>query len=199
MRNKLSFKIFTNDDIPLINQASKWHLTKYGYPLDQQKLADSVSQHLNKENVETYVIGCFDNDNFIGVNTHVSWEYMPFWTFAGLIIKPDNQSQGVMSNNQIYVLSEMLEFNCKLGEDNSRNEWVTITQDSTHQSRTRHYKIMKNIYDRYSGVDLYEINPDTPNKFKPPGLAFPHKKPLVVKMFSLKNEYRPNILSNSAK
>lgn len=199
MKNRFSFKILSKKDIPLIKEASGWHKFKYGYPVDSQLLEDSITQHLVKEEQDTYVIGCFNKDKLMGINTHVAWERMPFWTFAGLIIKPDDVEQGMMSSIQIYVLSEMLQFNCSLGEKNLRHDWITITQDSTHQARTRHYKIMDPIYEKYTSVDLIVTKPGEPIKYKflEETLSFPHKKPLVVKMFSLKNELRPTSWLNS--
>lgn len=193
MKNKFSCRILTSIDNSLINTVSNWQTTKYGYAVDSEVLKKKINDCLNKEDHETYVIGCFENEELIGINTHISWQSMPFWSFAGLIIKPDNVIQGIMSTRQTDILAKLLEFNCSIGEKNYRFEWLTVTQDSTRQSRTRHYKIMEDIYNRYTGVDLNVIIPGQPLKYKYLEylLSFEHKKPLVVKMFSLKNDLRP--------
>jgi hypothetical protein len=193
MSNKFNFKILNESDRSLITLASSWQSTKYGYIVDKKVLEDKITMFLSQESIGSYVIGCFNGDELVGINTHVAWKSMPFWSFSGLIIKPDTEKQGIMSSNQISILAQMLEFNCALGEKNSRFEWITVTQDSTHQSRTRHNKIMHEIYKRYTGVDLNIIVPGEPLQYTylEHVLNFPHSKPLVVKLFSLKNELRP--------
>ena len=198
MKNKFNCRILTSTDDSLISISSNWQTTKYGYAIDPAVFKKKLDDCLNKEDQGTYVVGCFDNDELIGINTHIAWQSMPFWSFAGLIIKPDNVIQGIMSTRQTAILAKLLEFNCSLGEKNSRFEWLTVTQDSTHQTRTRHYKIMEDIYKRYTGVDLNIVMPGQPLKYKYLEyiLSFEHKKPLVVKMFSLKNELRPTSWKN---
>lgn len=192
MNTQLYCRLLSSSDITLIKSASVWQTMKYGFAVDPEVSNKKINDCLNKEDQETYVAGCFDKDELIGINTHVAWQSMPFWSFAGLIIKPDNVVQGIMSNRQTAILAKLLEFNCALGEQNERFDWITVTQDSTHQSRTRHYRIMEEIYTRYTGVDLSIIIPGEPHKYKylEYVLSFAHKKPLVVKMFSLKNELR---------
>jgi hypothetical protein len=201
MNNKFDFRILKKTDHELITLAANWQSTKYGYTVDKKLIADKTIAVLDQENYESYVIGCFENGELIGINTHVAWKSLPFWSFAGLIIKPDVVKQGIMSSKQISILSQMLEFNCSIGERNLRFDWVTVTQDSTHQLKTRHHKIMNNIYQRYTGVDLNIINPGEPLRYYylEHVLNFPHKKPLVVKLFSLKNELRPTNWLNFTK
>jgi hypothetical protein len=193
MSYKFNFKILNESNLNLIELASAWQPTKYGYPVDKEVLKNKITMFLSQEDMGNYVVGCFNGDELVGINTHVSWKSMPFWSFASLIIKPDAGKQGIMTSLQISVLSQMLEFNCSLGENNFRFEWITVTQDSTHQLKTRHNKIMHEIYKRYTGIDLNIIMPGEQLKYTylEHVLNFPHKKPLVVKLFSLKNELRP--------
>jgi hypothetical protein len=190
--NNIDFRILKEDDSHLITLAVDWQSTKYGYPVDKKSTENKIKALISQEEYKNYVVGCFENNKLIGINTHVSWKSLPFWSFSGLIIKPDVVNQGIMSSKQISILSQMLEFNCSIGEKNLRFDWITVTQDSTHQLKTRHHKIMDTIYQRYTGVDLNIITPgESPQyHYLEHVLNSPHTKPLVVKMFSLKNELR---------
>ena len=116
MSNKFNFRILNDSDLNLIALASSWQATKYGYTVDKKVLEDRIIKFLSQEATGSYAIGCFNGDELIGINTHVAWKALPFWSFSGLIIKPDTEKQGIMSSKQISILAQMLEFNCALGE-----------------------------------------------------------------------------------
>ena len=199
MSHNLKCRILDTTDLSDIQTAIHWQTHKYGYPMNHDEISKNFSFIVDGRS-NGYLIGCYDGNQIIGINYHAPCTAMPFWSFASLIIKPNDNMQGIMTNRQTDILATLLEFNCALGESNNRYDWLTVTQDSTKMRKTRHYKIMDKIYDRYTGVDLDVVKPGEEFKWPYVGKLLgtkSFKNPLVIKMFSLKNHLRPTSWMNS--
>lgn len=200
MKNEnLVCRKLNENDVYLIKDAVKWQTHKYGYPVNFGEVEKEYIAELKNYEKQRYIIGCFENDNCVGLNLHAAWENFPFWSFASLIIKPDENIQGLMTEKQINVLASLVQYNCNIGEQNGRFDWFVVTQDSTLMRRTRHFKIMEDIYLRYEGIDIDVVKPGEPFKWhylKKLIANRPFKNPLVIKMFYLKNHIRPNSWHN---
>ena len=191
----LNCRILTTNDHALVNEAVSWHDSRYGHKLDKDRLELDLIDFLSRTN-QDYVVGCFDDSNLVGINSHKAWEIAPFWTFGRLFIKPSDQGQGIMTKYQLSVTKILSEFNCELGEKNKRYDWFTVSLDSSKTDKPRDSIFLEDVYKRYNVNHMYRYNPDEDCQWGMFNGIYnknlnPHKRPILLRMLSLKNELRP--------
>lgn len=186
------------DDLDLLRQALQWHSTKYGFKFDQEKLYETFVNFIEKGRHD-YVTACFKDDEILAVNTHKSWDSAPFWTFGRLIVKPTDRGQGIMTEEQLRITQCLTDYNCELAESEGRYDWFIVSQDSSKTKNPRDAIVLKNVYPRYNVNCMYKYMPGEICPWKTFNAIYsqemnPHKKPLILRMFSLKDEFRLNML-----
>lgn len=192
-----SFKILTSNDHDILDEALSWHYIRYGYEVDKSKEKQIYKSFLNDNgNYDSCLIACFDaNGNIVAVNSHTVWKITPWWTFGRLTIKQDNGYQGPMTKNQLLIAKKLVEFNCKLAEDNYRYDWWVVSLDSRKSKMQRNLIFLDDVYKRYNESIAHIYQPGESTTWTMFKNIFdseknPHKKPLILRQFSLKNEYR---------
>lgn len=191
----LQCRILNSDDMSFIKETVSWHNTKYGYEINKDAALDELSRHLyEKTNIK--LIGCFENNNILGICSYALWTLSPFWTLGRLAVKPPETGQGSMTTYQLSTARVMIEYCCTLGETENRYDWFSVANDSSRSVKPRDEILLKNVYARYNVNNLYTYEPGkicpwpmfntifdtTKNSFK---------RPLTLRMYSLKNELRP--------